>query len=93
MTSKSARERRDVSPVAEARIDARVVARIEARVRAVDRIEERQQMDAAEESAQGATQQRREIRDPAARQPIDVGDQLDLVLHWRPFTREARPSL
>ena len=45
------RESRDVFPAAEARIDARVVARIEAGVRAVDRNEERQQMDAAEESA------------------------------------------
>ena len=42
------RERLDVGPGAETRIDLRVVDRIEARVGAVDRMEEGQQVNAGE---------------------------------------------
>ena len=43
-----ARERGDVVPRAQARVDARVIDRVESRIGAVDALEERQEMNAAE---------------------------------------------
>ena len=77
----AARDGADVRPAAEARVDTRVVDRIEARVGAVDGIEERQQVHAAEQVLQRPGEQRVELGEPAAGEPIHVSDQLDLVLH------------
>ena len=54
----------------------------EAVVGAVDRVEERQQVHAAEHAGERtAAQQRAERAQVAAAQAVDVGDELDLVLH------------
>jgi hypothetical protein len=76
-----AREYRDVVPAAEACVDLGVIAGIEPGVGAVDRLEKWQQVNAAEQAAERPAQQGREVAEAAARQPIDVGDELDLVLH------------
>jgi hypothetical protein len=61
----------DIGPRAQTRIDLRVIARIEAGIGAVDRVEEREEMDAAEQSGKAAVEQRLEIAETAARQPVD----------------------
>ena len=58
-----------------------MIDRIETCVRAVDRIEERQEMHAAEKTVQRPREQRIKLDEPAAGQPIHVSDQLDLVMH------------
>ena len=81
MTSVPCGERRDVVPRAEPSIDLRVVDRIEAGVGAVDRMEERQHVDAAERAGERTVEQPLQIAERAAREAIDVGDQLRLILH------------
>ena len=70
-----------VVPGAEPRIDLGVIDRVEARVGAVDRMEERQQVNAAERLAQRPVEQALQIAERAAGEAIDVGDELRLVLH------------
>jgi len=60
-----------------------VIYRIEAGVGAIDRPKEWQQMNAAEKPSQWPVKQRLELAKPAAREAIDVSDELDLVLHGR----------
>jgi hypothetical protein len=73
----------DVGPGAQARVDLRVVDRVETGVGAVDRVEERQQVHTAEDAGQRAVarEQRRHFAQAAAAQAIDVGDELNLILH------------
>ena len=81
------RERRQVGPVSQARVHPRVVDRIEAGVGAVDRMEERQQVHAAEAATQrialALREQRLQRAQVPAAQAVDIGDELDLVLHGR----------
>jgi hypothetical protein len=86
------RERRHVVPGAEARVDLRVVDRVEPGVGAVNRVEERQDVRATERAVQGAGEQRRQIPEPAAGQPVDVGDELGLILHRRQPSRVDQPA-
>ncbi len=72
---------RDVVPRAQAGVDLRVIDRVEPGVGAVDRIEERQEVHAAEDAGEPAGEQGREVAKPTGCQPVDVGDQLHLVLH------------
>ena len=77
----------DVAPASQSRVDLGVVDRVEAGVGAVDGMEERQQVHAAEDlteraaRAQQAAQALQVLAVEAATEAIDVGDQLDLVLH------------
>ena len=54
ITSTSPRDRADVLPGAEPLVDFGVIDRVEARIGAIDRMEERQQMHAAEQALQAA---------------------------------------
>ena len=74
-------ERLDVRPVAQPRVDAGVVGGVESGVGAVDRIEEGQQVHAAEHAVQRAGKQRLQVSQRAAAEAVNVGDQLNLVLH------------
>ena len=74
-----------VLPVAEARIHLRVVRRVEARVGAINRRKEREHMHATEQPAQRAAQQGGEILETTAGEAVDVGNELDLVLHGYAF--------
>ena len=74
-------QRPHVVPGAEPRIDLGVVDRVEAGVGAVDRMEERQDVHAAERLAQRAVEQALKIAERAAGAAVDVGDELRLVLH------------
>jgi hypothetical protein len=75
------RERLDVAPRAQPWIDLRVIDWIEPGVGAVDRVEERQQVDAAEQPPQRPVEQMLELAEGASGQAIDVGDELRPVLH------------
>ena len=75
------RERGDVVPRPQPRIDLRVVDRVEPGVGAVDRMEERQHVDAAERPCSGPSSRSLQLAERPAGQAIDVGDQLRLVLH------------
>ena len=68
-------------PRAESWIDLRVIDGIEAGVGAVDRMEERQDVDAAERPGERAVQQPLEVAERASREAVGVGDQLRRVLH------------
>ncbi len=72
---------RDVIPRAQPRIHLRVIDGVEAGIGAVDWMEERQHVDAAERARQRRAEQPLEIVERAAGQPIDVRDELRLVLH------------
>ena len=96
------RERRHVVPRSQPRIDLRVIDRVEPGVSAVDRMEERQQVDATEQSLQRPLEQMLELAERPAGQAIDVGDELRLVLHarqsglqlrWRDFSMRPRMPL
>ena len=68
-------EASDVAPRADAGIDSSVIDRVEAGVGTVDRIEEGQDVDAAEHAVQRPVEQIRERRE-IRRQSIGVGDEL-----------------
>ena len=75
------RERRDVGPRPDAGIDLAVIDWVEAGVRPVDRMKEGKDVHASEYLAQRSVQQLPKIAERATRKPIDVRDQLRLVLH------------
>ena len=76
-----ARERGDVVPSAQARVDARVIDRVESGIRAVDSLEERQNVHAAEEARERPGEELAQTRERAS-EAVRVGDQLDAVLHF-----------
>jgi hypothetical protein len=86
------RERRDVVPRAEPRVDLRVVDRVEPGVGLVDRVEERQDVHAAERALQGALEQGLQTGERPAGEPVDVGDELRPVLHRRQPSRVDQPG-
>src|SRR5579871_3766719 len=58
-----------------------MIDRIETGIGAIDGMEEGQEMDPAEKSGKRAVEQRAERGDPRAREAINVGGELDLILH------------
>ena len=76
-----ARERGDVVPSAQARVDARVIDRVESGIGAVDWLEERQHVHAAEEPRERPGEELAQARERAA-EAVRVGDQLNAVLHF-----------
>ena len=66
----------------EAMIDLRVIDRIEPGVGTVDRMKEGEQVHAAEGALQRTVQQLLQIAKRAAGQPVGVGDELGLILHF-----------
>ena len=82
ITSTLCRQRAHVAPVAQARVDLGVVDGVEAGVGAVDGVEEGQQVHAAEHARPaGRRSSALQVGQAAAAQAVDVGDELDLVLH------------
>src|SRR5436190_24391678 len=82
---------RDVSPRAQSRIHLRVIDGVEAGIGAVDWMEERQDVNAAERPRQRRVEQPLEIVERAGGQPIDVRDELRLILH-RPGIAPGTPA-
>ena len=72
---------RDVVPRSQARIHLGVIDGVEAGIGAVDWMEERQHVDAPERARQRPVEQALKIVERAAGQPIDVRDELRLILH------------
>jgi hypothetical protein len=69
-----------VLPTAEPRVDRGVVLRVEPGIRAVVGREERQEVNASEEPLERPLENRPKARQRAT-EPVDVGDELDLVAH------------
>ena len=76
-----ARERGDVVPSAQARVDTRVIDRVESGIGAVDSLEERQKVHAAEESRKRPGEELAQTPERAS-EAARVGDQLNAVLHF-----------
>jgi len=81
------RQRADVAPVAQPRVDLGVAGGVETGVGTIDGVKEGQQVHAAEQALQRARQQGLQFAHAAAAQAVNVGDELDLVFHV-----EARAS-
>ena len=67
-----------------------MVNRIEARIGPVDWVKERQDVDAAKHAAERPIQQVLQIPERSARQAINVGNELRLILH--PLPEESPPA-
>ena len=93
MTSTLFGKGRDVVPRSQPRIHLGVIDGVEAGIGAVDWMEERQHVDAAERARQRPVEQALKIVERAAGQPIDVRDELGLILHQSGIAPDTRATI
>jgi hypothetical protein len=80
-----------VIPITQARVDLGVICGIETSIGSIDGMKKRQQVHAAEGTAEGAVQQFSQVAEIAG-QTIDVRDELDLILQRRTPCSQGRAS-
>ena len=80
----SAAQGGQVVPVPKFRVNLRVIDRVETSIGTVNRKEKRQQVGSPEDPCKGAREQRLQLAKAAAREPVYIGDKLDVVVQCIP---------